>query len=62
MKKIMIRLTAFMIIPISLFLTSCDAEYFYDNTPPSPPTNVVTITGDNWVEIRWDHNRERDIA
>lgn len=62
MKKILVRLTAFMIIPISLLLTSCDAEYFYDNSPPSPPTNVVTITGDNWVEIQWDHNRERDIA
>ena len=44
-----------------LIFSGCDDDY-YDGTPPTPPTNLVTITGDNWVEIQWDYNRESDIA
>lgn len=62
MKKFIVKLNLVVLIVAGLFLTSCDEEYFYDTTPPSPPTNVVTITGDNWVEIQWDHNRENDVA
>lgn len=45
-----------------LTFTGCDDNYFYDNTPPSPPSNLVTITGDGWVEIQWNHNHESDLA
>lgn len=62
MKKIIFKLTFLPLIAFAMFLTSCDEEYYYDSTPPSPPTNVVTITGDNWVEIQWSPNPERDIA
>lgn len=37
-------------------------EYFYDNTPPSPPRNIYVFVGDQSVEISWDDNRESDIA
>ncbi len=62
MKKILFKLTTLFVLTAGLLLTSCDEEYYYDMTPPSPPTNLVTITGDNWVEIQWSHNPERDIA
>ncbi|MFC2135895.1 hypothetical protein ACFLTH_14870 [Bacteroidota bacterium] len=46
------------------FLGGCSQEdyYYYDNTPPSPPTNIWTITGDNRIDIGWDHNYESDVA
>ncbi|MDZ7765147.1 MAG: fibronectin type III domain-containing protein [Melioribacteraceae bacterium] len=62
MKKIIVKLMMAALLAASLLLTSCDEEYYYDSTPPEPPTNVVTITGDNWVEVQWDHSRDRDVA
>lgn len=60
------RLTsAFLTALIGLaFLGGCTQEdyYSYDNTPPSPPTNIWTVTGDNRVDIGWDHNHETDVA
>jgi len=54
-----------LLIPLFAFFTGCDAEedwYEYDNNPPSPPSNVYTITGDERVDIIWDANPERDVA
>ncbi len=39
-----------------------DNEYYYDDTPPSAPTNLRTISGDNRVDIIWDYVRESDVA
>lgn len=51
------------IIFLGLALTGCDHFHdSYDNTPPSPPTNLRTVTGDNRVDIEWDKNPERDVA
>lgn len=52
-----------MLIMVFLALTGCDDNgyYVYDNTPPSPPRNVWTVTGDNRVDIFWDHNTESDV-
>ena len=51
------------IIFLGLILTGCDRFHdSYDTTPPSPPTNLRTITGDNRVDIDWDKNPERDVA
>lgn len=57
------------IISVLLFLTfgitSCDESYmndYYDNIPPSPPTGVQVLNGDNRVDLSWNDNRERDIA
>jgi hypothetical protein len=45
-----------------LLLTGCDHLHDYDNTPPSKPRNISTITGDNRVDLYWDNNPERDVA
>ncbi len=51
-------------ITIMFLFTACDENgySYHDNTPPSPPGNVGTITGDNRVDIYWDHSYERDVA
>ncbi len=62
MKKIyMISVLLFL----TLGITSCDESYmndYYDNVPPSPPTGVQVLNGDNRVDLSWNDNRERDIA
>jgi hypothetical protein len=45
-----------------LLITGCNRLYDYDNTPPSKPRNISTVTGDNRVDIYWDKNPERDVA
>ncbi len=62
MKTNLVKLSLLLFALLSFLFTSCDEEYYYDSTPPAPPTNVVTITGDNWVEVQWDANRDRDVA
>ncbi|KAF0151056.1 MAG: hypothetical protein FD143_2289 [Ignavibacteria bacterium] len=50
-------------IAAAFILNSCDEfDHHRDNTPPSPPKNIRTVTGDNRVDIYWDENRERDVA
>lgn len=51
------------IVFLGLVLTGCDHFHdSYNTTPPSPPTNLRTITGDNRVDLFWDKNPERNIA
>ena len=61
MKKLLIFAT---IILATLILSSCDVHdpYYYDYTPPSPPTGIVVLNGDNRVDIYWTANRESDVA
>ncbi len=62
MKKILIS-TVFVFLLISL--GSCEIyEPFYtiDNQPPSPPTGISVLNGDNRVDITWQRNRENDVA
>lgn len=33
-----------------------------DFTAPAPPTGLSTATGDNFIELFWDPNREPDVA
>lgn len=50
---------------ISIFIfTSCKRNDFMqiDNTPPSPPTGLNVLNGDNQVDISWNFNPERDVA
>lgn len=62
MKTLRLILTG-SIIFLGLILTGCDHFHdSYDTTPPSPPTNLRTVTGDNRVDIDWDKNPERDVA
>lgn len=62
MKTLRLILTGSVIF-LGLILTGCDHFHdSYDTTPPSPPTNLRTITGDNRIDIYWDKNPERDVA
>ena len=62
MKNLRIYLSAAFLTAI-FFLTGCDNIHdYWDNTPPTPPKNVWTITGDNRVDIYWDENFEHDVA
>lgn len=46
-----------------IFFSGCDrVNNYYDNTPPSPPQNVYSVTGDNRIDIFWDYNNEKDVA
>lgn len=47
----------------AIIFNGCDKlNNYYDDTPPSPPKNVSTVTGDNRVDIFWDYNTENDVA
>jgi hypothetical protein len=46
----------------ALLFAGCDANYYYDDTPPSPPKNIYVLNGDERVDLEWDRNRESDIA
>ncbi len=46
-----------------LFLVGCSKQITeYDVTPPSPPTNIRTVTGDNRVDLYWDPSPQSDVA
>ena len=61
MKKLSIFATLILAV---LILSSCDVNdtYYYDYTPPSPPTGIQVLNGDNRVDIYWNANRESDVA
>lgn len=59
MKKIFIT---FSLLGLAFIITSCGVNDSYDYTPPSPPTGVQVINGDNRVDIYWNQNREPDVA
>ena len=58
------RKTYFVLLTlIFVFFYGCEKnELYYDNTPPSPPRNVRTVTGDNRVDIYWDASPQSDVA
>jgi len=37
-------------------------KFYYDNTPPSFPVNIQTVTGDNRIDIMWSPSPESDVA
>ncbi|MBN1638305.1 MAG: hypothetical protein JW866_05025, partial [Ignavibacteriales bacterium] len=63
--KTLKKILAAKILLAIILLTGCDIvhnDYDYDYTPPAPPRNIVSITGDNRIDLMWDHNREKDLA
>ena len=53
----------FLIMIASIALGGCmDGINHPDATPPSPPTGLSTATGDNFIELFWKKNPERDVA
>ncbi len=52
-----------ILIVASLGLTGCQHNPFSpDYVPPTPPTGLRTLTGDNFIELFWKANREPDLA
>jgi fibronectin type 3 domain-containing protein len=47
-----------------LFASGCKqfVNEFVDTTPPARPAGLWTETGDNFIELFWDKNRESDVA
>jgi hypothetical protein len=57
------KTVSFLIIAASIALSGChDGINHPDTTPPSPPTGLSTATGDNFIELYWKRNPERDVA
>jgi len=61
------KLSKYILVLIaSVLITSCDIydpdEHYYDYNPPSEPTGIVVINGDNRVDLYWNENRESDLA
>ncbi len=54
-----------LILLTSFILYSCGVNDPYrsvDNTPPSVPTGITVLNGDNRVDLSWNSNYERDVA
>ncbi len=59
--KSILKILLLAVLPLALI--GCDdLGNYYDDLAPEPPRNVSTVTGDNRVDIFWDHNRESDLA
>lgn len=51
------------ILLMIILITGCEnLNDYFDNTPPLPPRNIVSVTGDNKIYLNWDENRESDLA
>jgi hypothetical protein len=62
MKKLYVYLLALIIAGLFAACDLNDPDYYYDYTPPSPPSGIVVLNGDNRVDLYWDDNRENDLA
>lgn len=48
---------------IAMVTTGCkDMVNVFDTTPPDAPRSLWTETGDNFIDLHWNHNRESDVA
>ncbi len=59
--KLRKNLIVLTVVLLPFLLASCKFKDLIDNTPPPPPTNVFTITGDNRVDIYWDEDPAPDL-
>ena len=60
--KTLTKLLLALMLSVIYFGCSKHDFFKYDDTPPSPPTDVYTITGDNRIDIFWNDSPERDVA
>ncbi len=53
-----------LVLALALGAIGCQqfASDFADNTPPARPVGLWTETGDNFIELLWDENRDNDVA
>lgn len=55
----------YILTMLSIFIfTSCQRNDLMqiDNTPPSAPTGLNVLNGNNQVDISWNYNPEKDVA
>jgi len=62
MKKTRVFLAISLIGLMAIFSGCNKFHHFYDDTPPSPPRDIWTVTGDCRVDIYWEENPENDVA
>ncbi|MDL1894146.1 hypothetical protein FBQ87_14865 [Sphingobacteriales bacterium CHB3] len=57
-------LKAMWVLFLILFASGCQqlVNDITDYSPPAPPTGLWTETGDNFIELFWNKNRESDVA
>lgn len=59
------KIHIFLISFSALVISGCIMENHFidyaDLQPTSPPKNNYTISGDNWIEIHWQFNYEKDV-
>jgi len=51
-----------ILLAVAIPMSGCQHLTDVDYAPPSPPTGLTTETGDDFIEIFWSPNRERDLA
>jgi hypothetical protein len=62
MKKIYVYFLSLVVAGLFAACDLNDPDLFYDYTPPSPPSGIVVLNGDNRVDLYWDDNYEDDLA
>jgi hypothetical protein len=62
MKKLYVYFLSIIIAGLFAACDLNDPDYYYDYTPPSPPSGIVVLNGDNRVDLYWDDNCENDLA
>lgn len=64
--KWMLFAAAAMLAAMTLFAVGCDEDCpncpVVVDYPPAAPSGVYSITGDEWIEIRWNPNTEPGLA
>ncbi|MFN0157589.1 MAG: hypothetical protein ACKVRP_05895 [Bacteroidota bacterium] len=56
------RFSVIVLLSLATFFGCDEALHSPDYAPPAPPSNVWTETGDNFIELFWNANRESDVA
>lgn len=56
------RVSVAMVLSLLVFIGCDNNLHAPDYAPPAPPSNVWTETGDNFIELFWNANRESDVA
>src|SRR5437867_13366243 len=51
-----------LLVISSFILAGCDRVAGPDFVPPVPPAGLYTETGDNFIELFWRANPEKDVA
>jgi hypothetical protein len=62
MKKIYVYFLSIIVAGLFAACNVNDPNLHHDYTPPSPPSGIEVLNGDNRVDIYWNDNYEDDLA